>query len=140
MPKETHITHLTFKNGAEVVDGALEKLAEYAATLGLGVKQEGKWGLFRDGKTMELKIRFVVGGEEGIEAKQRESFNDFAKYYDLEPGDFGAIITSRGKQYKLIGFNTHRRAKYPYRFIEIGSGKEVSFTDLVKHSVIAARK
>jgi hypothetical protein len=140
MAKETQITHLTFKNGAEVVDGALEKLAEYAATLGLGVKQEGKWGLYRDGKTIEMKIRFVVGGEAGIEAKQRELFNTFAKYYDLEESDFGAIITSKGKQYKLIGFNTHRRAKYPYRFVEIATGKEVSFTDLAKNTIIAARK
>lgn len=122
------------------MDGALEKLAAYAAELGLGVKQEGKWMYYRDGSTLQVKLQFIVGGEEGIEEKARAEFDTFATYYGLEPQDFGAIITSRGKQYKLVGINTRRGAKYPYRFTEVGTDKEVSFTDVVEHAIIAARK
>lgn len=134
------VTKITARNGGEIVEGALEKLAAYAAELGLGVKQAGKWTYYRDGQSLELKIQFVVGGDEGIEERARADFNTFATYYGLEPQDFGAIITHRGKEYKLIGINTRRGAKYPYRFTEVSTGKEVSFTDMAKHAIIAARQ
>jgi len=136
----TKITKITAKNGGDIVDGALEKLAAYAAELGLGVKQEGKWAYYRDGSTLQVKLQFIVGGEEGIEEKARAEFNTYARYYGLEPQDFGAIITSRGNQYKLIGFNTRRGAKYPYRCVDLATDREVSFTDMAKHTIIAARK
>lgn len=134
------VAKITSKNGDEIIDGAIAKLEAYAKSLGLAVAREGRWKYDRAGSYMDVTLRFTVGGEEGVEAKQRADFEMFARYYGLENSDFGAVITSRGKQYKLIGLNTRRGAKYPYRCIEVGTDKVVSFTDMAKHSIIAARK
>ena len=133
------VTKITAKNGQELVDGAMEKLAAYAAELGLGVKQEGRWQYYRDGSALQLKLQFVVGGEAGVEEKEREKFDLYARSFGLEPQDFGAVITSRGKQYKLIGFNTKAR-KFPYLMEEVATGEKIRFSDMAKERIIAARK
>ena len=134
------VKSITARNGGEIVDGAIEKLAAYAKSLGLGVEQSGKWKYFRDGSALEVTLKFTVGGEEGIEAAQRKHFETFARYYGLENSDFGNQFTNRGTTYKVVGFNTHRRSKYPYRCIDIATGKEVGFSELTKHAIIAGRK
>lgn len=133
------ITKITAKNGDAIVDGALEKLAAYAAELGLGVKQEGRWMYYRDGSTLQVKLQFIVGGEAGIEDKERATFDLYARSYGLEAQDFGAEITSQGKRYKLVGFNTKAR-KYPFLMQEIATGQKIRFAEMAKDRIIAARK
>lgn len=133
------ITKITAKNGEAIVEGALEKLAAYAAELGLGVKQEGRWQYYRDGSTLQVKLQFIVGGEQGVEDKERATFDLYARMFGLEPQDFGAEIVSQGKRYKLIGFNTKAR-KYPFLMEEIATGNKIRFAEMAKDRIIAARK
>jgi hypothetical protein len=134
----TKVTSINARNGQTIVDGAMEKLMAYAAELGLGVKQEGRWQYYRDGSALQLKLQFVVGGEQGVEDKIRTTFELYARSYGLEPRDFGAVITSRGKQYKLIGFNTKAR-KFPYLMEEVATGEKIRFSEMAKERIIAAR-
>lgn len=139
MAKVAKITKITAHNGESIVEGALEKLAAYAAELGLGVKQEGRWQYYRDGSTLQVKLQFIVGGEQGVADKERAKFDLYASLFGLEPQDFGAVIMSRGKQYKLIGFNTKAR-KYPYLMEDVATGDQIRFADMAKERIIAARK
>lgn len=133
------VTKITAATGKPIVEGALEKLNQYAAELGLAVKQEGKWQYFRDGSALQLKIQFVVGGDQGLEDKERDTFNIYAWRYGLEEQDYGAVIESRGKKYKLIGFNTKAR-KFPYLMQDVRTGEKIRFTEMAKERIIAARK
>jgi hypothetical protein len=133
------ITKIDAKNGGKIVDGALEKLAEYASELGLGVKQEGRWQYYHDGSTLQVKLQFIVGGDEGVEEKEREKFALYASYYGLEAQDYGAVVISNGKFYKLIGFNTKAR-KFPYLMAEVTTGEKIRFSEMAKDRIIAARK
>jgi len=132
------VTQITARTGQPIVDGALEKLAQYAAELGLAVKQEGRWSYYRDGTTLQLKIQFVVGGEAGLEDKARTEFELLAWRYNLNAEDFGAIVTSRGRKFKLIGFNTKAR-RYPYLFEDLSNGDKIRFSDMAYAQIIAAR-
>lgn len=133
------VTKITASNGQDIVDGAMEKLAAYAAELGLGVKQEGRWQYYRDGSALQMKLQFVVGGEQGVEDKEREKFDLYARSFGLEPRDYHAIVPHRGKKYKLVGFNTKAR-KFPYLMEEVGTGERIRFSDFAKAAIIAARK
>lgn len=132
------ITNINARNGQTIVDGALEKLAAYAAELGLGVEQKGRWTYYRDGKTLELKLSFVVGGEEGLEDKQKQEFALMAFYFGLEAQDYGAVIESRGKKYKLIGINRRAR-RFPFLMEEVGTGEKIRFGEMAKDRIIAQR-
>lgn len=133
------VKSITARNGDEIIDGAIAKLEAYAKSLGLAVAREGRWVYDRSGTYLDVKLRFTVGGEDGVEAKQRKDFEMFAKYYGLENSDFGIVFSNRGKDMKLIGINSRRGAKYPYRCIEVATGKEVSFAEMAKHTIIAHR-
>lgn len=132
------VTKITAKNGESIVEGAMEKLAAYAAELGLGVKQEGRWQYYRDGSALQLKLMFVVGGDQGVADKEREKFDLYARSFGLEPRDYHAIVSHRGKKYKLVGFNT-KAHKFPYLMEEVESGEKIRFSDFAKAAIIAAR-
>ena len=132
-------SELTLRNGDIVVKGALEKLQAFAEELGLSVAQEGRWMVDRNGKYLNLKVQFVVGGEEGVEEKARNEFALWAKYYGLEASDYGAIITIGGKKYKLTKINSRRGVKYPYECDAVDGGKGIRLPEVYKHEIIAAR-
>lgn len=134
----TKVTNINARNGQQIVDGAMEKLAAYAAELGLAVAPKGNWVYYRDGTTLEMRLQFVVGGNDGLEEKEKTSFALYSRSYGLEPGDFHAVIKSSGKDYKLVGFNTKAR-RYPFLMEEVATGKRIRFGEMAKDRIIAAR-
>lgn len=134
----TKVTNINARSGQTIVDGAMEKLAAYAAELGLAVDQKGRWAYYRDGSTLDLRVTFVVGGAEGLEEKEKTTFALYARSYGLEATDYGNVIKSSGKDYKLVGFNTKAR-RYPFLMEEVATGKRIRFGEMAKDRIIAAR-
>jgi len=134
----TKITNIDARSGTQVVKGAIEKLQAYAEELGLAVKQEGRWVYDRNGKYLNLKLQFVVGGTSGQEDQAREEFKRNAFWYGLEEQDYGAILNIRGTRYKLVRINT-RAKRYPFECERVGGGTGIRLPDVYKHEILAAR-
>lgn len=134
------VTNITAKSGQVVVEGAMEKLAAYAAELGLGVEKKGSWKYDRQGTYLELSVKFIVGGDEGKEDLARDEFGRYAKYYGLEASDYGAIITLKGTKYKLSKINLRRGVKYPLECEGLNGGRGIRLPAEYKDIIIAQRK
>jgi hypothetical protein len=122
-----------------VVKGALEKLTAYAEELGLAVKQEGRWLYDRDGKYLNLKIQFTVGGEAALADKERDEFEMVARWHGLLATDYGAVMTIKGKRYRLTRINTRRNVRYPFECESVDGGRGIRLPEVYKHEIIAAR-
>lgn len=75
----------------------------------------------------DLAVNVKVGSKE--EAERRE-FEKYCRMYDLKPEDYLKEFTSKGKLYKIVGFQPTRR-KYPYECKEVLTGKSILFTDAI---------
>lgn len=76
----------------------------------------------------EVKFRMVVSTltETGEKQQDEDNFVLHAPHSGFEAEDFGKDFTSRGRQFKIVGWN-NRRYKYPLKAKEVFSGKIVCF-------------
>lgn len=134
------VSNITASTGGRVVDGAMEKLAAYAAELGLAVERRGRWKYDRDGTFLEMSVRFTVGGEEALESNAQKEFATWARYYGIEASDYGAVLTIQGRRFRLTKINSRRGVKYPFECEALDGGRGIRLGAEYKLQIIAARK
>ena len=133
------IAHIDVRNGGIIVNGALAKLEAYAAELGLSVAQEGRWSYDRNGKFLNLKVQFVVGGEEGKAEMAEADFDRTAKWFGMPAGLYGTEITVGRRKYVLENINTRSR-KYPLECKAVDGGRGIRLSRLHMDNITAGKR
>lgn len=93
-----------------------------AAFAGAGIEVQINGGKF-DNHTYSPRVTFAVAG--GLEDKQREEFELYARVHGLKDSDYGRTFDFRGTKYTLCGLRP-RAGKYPVIGAD-GSGKRMCF-------------
>jgi hypothetical protein len=103
--KETKITEFGLKEANIVRERVQESLAEFAESLGIGVKLgRGTYS----GNKFTLAVDFVIKKDGVLETDERKAYKSLAKQYGLEPEWLDKTFVENGETFTVVGLNSRK--------------------------------
>ena len=118
------------KNMVKEIAGEMEKLVKSLEEK-YNVKIDRSKGIKYNETEFDMSFKVVVNDPKKVEDKSRKEFEDWARYFGVNPAGFGQTYVSNGKTLKVVGFNS-RAPKFPIILEDLNGAKYKGTVDSYK--------